>query len=433
MLVELADRYGSWSLHALFFEQCSDATIVWPGRPTYRCPIGVFVGPDSARWIWCSPPAGQLQFPLDPTTTIIQVSGVIADGRQFIARSCIPSNYSFQWSAGEQGNSNLLLRVQDRCIDLPTTHAVRGPFQVSWTFSNAIFTGSSTATFQSATVVEERLVTIPFRYMDREWTLSQLPSFRDEHQKALVNGLVKQLPTSELVVQLDEIGQLEDAEIAAYSISRLLSFATGSSVAGGRRRIIKGNQLIAETFYEWPLYGDASAVHFTSTILNDGQIGTSLTQFIQETLEHYMAQNADYALSQCIGYLELARCTPVIESQILHAILALETISYQLCLKVGQTPDQLATASIQSKMNTVRGRYRMSFIDRKFVETTRESIRNPLIHSGIIPALTIAEKAQWANELYALAFRILLFLLNYSGRWYDSSNGHRATQSPYVP
>ena len=72
----------------------------------------------------------------------------------------------------------------------------------------------------------------------------------------------------------------------------------------------------------------------------------------------------------------------------------------------------------------------MGFIDKRFAEGTRDTVRNPLMHSGVIPALTMPEKVRWADDLYALAFRMLLFLLNYRGQWYDPSKNHQPSPAP---
>jgi hypothetical protein len=72
----------------------------------------------------------------------------------------------------------------------------------------------------------------------------------------------------------------------------------------------------------------------------------------------------------------------------------------------------------------------MGFIDKRFADDARESVRNPLMHSGVIPTLTMPEKMRWSDDLYALAFRMLLFLLGYKGKWYDPNNGGMPTDAP---
>lgn len=52
------------------------------------------------------------------------------------------------------------------------------------------------------------------------------------------------------------------------------------------------------------------------------------------------------------------------------------------------------------------------------------------MHSGVIPVLTMSEKVEWADDLYALAFWMLLFLLGYRGQWYDPSINHQPTSAP---
>ncbi len=52
------------------------------------------------------------------------------------------------------------------------------------------------------------------------------------------------------------------------------------------------------------------------------------------------------------------------------------------------------------------------------------------MHSGAIPTLAMPEKVRWADDLYALTFRMLIFLLGYQGKWLDSSNGWQPTVAP---
>jgi len=42
----------------------------------------------------------------------------------------------------------------------------------------------------------------------------------------------------------------------------------------------------------------------------------------------------------------------------------------------------------------------------------------------------MSEKVDWANQLYGLGFRMLLFLLGYHGQWYDPSNNYVPTPAP---
>ena len=141
----------------------------------------------------------------------------------------------------------------------------------------------------------------------------------------------------------------------------------------------------------------------------------------------------DLCLTHTIGYLEQARTIPVIEARIVLSVLALELLTYRLCLQLGRTPDQLKDTNIQAKLNTVRNEYRMGFIDKRFAKGTRATVRNPLMHSGVIPTLSMPEKVEWADDLYALAVRMLLFLVGYRGHWYDPSNNRQPTPAPTTP
>jgi hypothetical protein len=72
----------------------------------------------------------------------------------------------------------------------------------------------------------------------------------------------------------------------------------------------------------------------------------------------------------------------------------------------------------------------MGFIDKKFAEEARETVRNPLLHTGEIPGLTMQEKAEWYDDLYALSFKMLLFILSYKGKWFDLSDLWNVVDAP---
>ena len=430
MLRELQDRYGSWAGHALLPAMTADARIDWPGKQTYEEKIGLFVGPDAGRWIWCPPPPGSASLPQDFRIEGVRVSGTISDGRVFAAEKCAPSALSLVWAADVGAQTNVLLRVEDAEFALPVNAHASGSVEVSWVLTNAVFSGEEMSADPVAGPNQTRRAIIRFRSPSRSWVLRLLPTFRDAEQTALLHGVVKELPTAELVTELTNVSEIPAADAEAYAVTRLLSLATGGSVGGGVRRLYQDKRLLQEAFFEWSRFGGVESVSFAAAITNDGVLGCSLTQFLNETVGAFLAQDADLFLTHTIGYLEQARTTPVIEARIILCVLALEILTYRLCLKLGSTPDMLAGTNIQQKLNTVRGRYRMGFIDKRFAEDTRETVRNPLMHSGVIPTLTMPEKVRWADDLYALAFRMLLFLLGYHGRWYDPSNNHQPTAAP---
>ena len=44
--------------------------------------------------------------------------------------------------------------------------------------------------------------------------------------------------------------------------------------------------------------------------------------------------------------------------------------------------------------------------------------------------MIMPEKVRWSDDLHALAFRMLLFLLDYKGKWYDPNNCGMPTDVP---
>jgi hypothetical protein len=40
------------------------------------------------------------------------------------------------------------------------------------------------------------------------------------------------------------------------------------------------------------------------------------------------------------------------------------------------------------------------------------------------------EKVKWYDDLYALAFKMMLFLLGYKGKWFDLSDQWKVVNAP---
>lgn len=429
MLRELQDRYGSWAGHALLPAVGGKAWIEWPNKGSFESDVGLYVGPDAARWLWCKAPPGASNLPKDFRVEGVKVVGTTADGRSFNFPSCAPSSLSMLWAAGAGATTDVLLRIEDQDMTLPDGAAITGPCEARWVLTNAVFNGEEMSPDPAAGPNMQRRDLLKFRSPSREWTLRLLPTFRDAERTALLNGVVKQLPTAELVTTIADTSEIPAAENDAYAVTRLLSMATGGSVAGGCRRIYQ-NGLVAETFFEWPMYGGAESVSFAGHIANDGMLGFALTRFLNETVAKYLADDPALGFTNVIGYLEQARTSQLVEAKIVLSILALESLTYRLCLRLGRTAEQLEKTNIQQKLNTIRGQLRMGFIDKRFADDARESVRNPLMHSGVIPTLSMPEKVQWSDDLYALAFRMMLFLLGYKGKWYDPNNRGMPTDAP---
>ncbi len=430
MLRELQDRYGSWVTHALLPPTSATARIEWPGKASYRSEAGLFVGPDAARWMWCRQPPGHSSLPKDFRVEGVKATGTTRDGRSFSLTNCTPSALSMVWSVGAAATADVLLRVEDQGLVLPAGASISGQCEARWTVTNAIFAGDEMPPAPVAGSQSQRRDTLRFRLPSRDWVLRWLPSYGDAERVALLNGVAKQLPTAELVTSLGDVAAVAAAEVEAYAVTRLLSLATGSSVAGGVLRLFQNGQVVSESFFEWPMYGGAESVQFSGFITNDGLLGCALTRFLNETIGEYLTDDPVVAYSTTIGYLEQARTSQLIEARLVLSILALESLTYRLCLRLGRTPEQLEKTNIQQKLNSIRGQMRMGFIDKRFADDARESVRNPLMHSGVIPTLTMPEKVRWSDDLYALAFRMLLFLLGYKGKWYDPNNGGLPTNAP---
>lgn len=420
-------RYGQAGARALLGQQPGRGEVDWPGRGRYESPIAVYAGPDAVRYIACGLPPGPLSLPQDLRVEGVRVEGTISGGRRLAAIRCRPTGFDFK-ATGEGSYSIIVLRADEEEMVLESLPEEQVPFRVDWTLINALFDGIEWTPRETGAGC--RSDTVTFNSDNRQWRLRWHPALEDGDRNDLSSGILSALPTATLSTELPERGALHDADEEAFAITRLLSLVTGSSVGGASRRVNYGEAIVRETFVEWPINGSARNYTNHSLIGNNPGLGGALREFLNQTVGAYRRLDPDLGLSVVIGYLEQARSNPSIEIRLALSVFALEALTHRLCLPDGMTEEQLEKQNIEQKLNRLRGRLRMGFIDKKFVGEARRDIRNPLLHTGQIPTLSLSEKIEWYHELYALAFKMLLFLLGYSGRWLDPSRKYQPTEAP---
>jgi hypothetical protein len=426
MLDAIRERYGVWTGRALLDVTNGTGRVAWPGRGEYDTELGIYVGPDARRWIWCAPPPGQLQLSNDFRVQGIRVSGRTADGQEFSAVESAPSALS----AGINMPTRVLLGIEGPEFTICHRPRQNAPMFVEWTLINAIFDGIDWSPDPTVGSSASRIDKFTFANGPRQWQLQWLPIFRKGDIDNLSNAIVQNLPTATLTTTVDDSAELPAVEDEAYAITRLLSLVTGSSVGGAKRRVLQGGNTTDETYLEWPTFGTSRSYRNHGLICNCPEMADALRSFMIAAVTPYRAQDNELGLSRVIGYLEQARSNNVADIHVALCVFALEALTHRLCLRDGLTPDQLAKMNIQQKLNRCRNRMGMGFIDKDMAEDARDTVRNPLLHTGEIPGLSMPEKVKWYDDLYALAFKMLLFLLDYKGKWFDLSDQWKVVNAP---
>ncbi|MBY0588903.1 hypothetical protein K2X85_17155 [bacterium] len=426
MLDAIHERYGVWASRALLDVTNGTGRVEWPGRGEFDSEFGIFVGPDARRWIWIALQPGQFQIPNDFQVEGVRPRGRTAAGQEFAPVDCAPSALS----AGTDMPMRVLLRVEAPKFTIVHRPRHESPLQVEWTLINALFDGIDWSPDPTAGAGARRIDRFSFANGPQQWVLQWLPTFRKADIDNLSNGIVQMLPTATLATTVNSAAELADAEDEAFAITRLLSLVTGSSVSGARQRILQAGEVTDETYLEWAKFGTSRTYRNHGLICNCPELADSLRSFMTTAIAPYRAQDNDLGLSRVIGYLEQARSNNVADIRVALCVFALEALTHRLCLRDGLTPDQLSKMNIQQKMNRCRNRMGMSFIDKKMAEEARDTVRNPLLHTGEIPGLSTMEKEKWYDDLYALAFKMLLFLLGYKGRWFDLSDKWKVVSAP---
>ncbi len=424
MLDAIRERYGASASRALLGVINGTGRVTWPGRGEYETELSIFVGPDGRRWAWCAPPAGQLNLPGDFRVAGVLVRGTTAAGQNFGPVESAPNALS----SGTDIPTRVLLGIEGPEFTVVHRAREQAPVQIEWTLINAIFDGTDWSA--DPTAGPARVDSFSFTNGARQWKIQWLPTFVKADIDNLSNGIVEKLPSATLTTTVDDPANLGDAETEAYAIVRLLTLATGSSISGVKRRVIQAGSTTDETFVEWPSFGTSRSYRNSGLICNCPELADSLRVFMTTSVAPYLANDNDLGLDRAIAYLEQARSNNVADVRIALCVFALEALTHRLCLRDGLTAEQLSKMNIQQKLNRCRNRMGMTFIDKDMADEARDTVRNPLLHTGEIPGLTMLEKVKWYDDLYALAFKMILFLLGYKGRWFDLSDQWKVVNAP---
>lgn len=429
MLDYVSKIYGAWIEYGMVLGRTGTARVSWPGRGEYESEITLYVGPDAARYISCRPPPGSFRGPEDLRSEGVRVGGLLSDGRRLEAPDCAAANLSGSFG-GTTSSLWVVLHAESRELSLRTRPLAPGSCLVEWTFVNALFEGVRLPP-NAHELPFSRRDTFSFSSGAREWTLRLLPAFGEAERGFLASGAASAFPTATLSARLADPGELDDAGEEAYAIGRLLSLATGASVGGAARRLRQSGSVAVETFEDWPRFGKARKFQEHALIANDAPLGDALRVFLEACLGNYRRLEDRLSLSAVIAFLEEARSSGTLEIRIGLAILAIETLTHQICLADGIPAEKLDKMNIATKLNRLRGSARtdfhMGFIEPRFTEAARDKVRNPLLHTGQIPGLPPREKAAWSQALYGLAFRMLMSVLGYRGKWLDIARGYEPT------
>lgn len=107
-------------------------------------------------------------------------------------------------------------------------------------------------------------------------------------------------------------------------------------------------------------------------------------------------------------------------------LMAYEYLLLKYLLDQGQPQDRIGR-NIQQKLRQINTFLR--FISADLMDDTlRDSVRNPLFHTGEIPLLTRSKKIDLFKTYYDLLIRIILRILGYTGQYMSL-----VTRSPSAP
>jgi hypothetical protein len=300
---------------------------------------------------------------------------------------------------------------------------------VRYTLLNALFYGTDESRKEVGSQIRTRRDRFRFETSSFNWEVTWLDSIEKEHLEALRSGLVSVLPTATIGTEIEAQIPPEEHDCEAESISRLMSLGTGIATRWGARQIWQDGALVQEMFVRRTLTTTAEDKSRYDLLSNIEE--PNLENFLASCVTSYRAAETSLCLNTVTAYLEQARHEKNPELKLAALLLALETLSYNWCLRDGLSTQQLENIHLQDKLLRMRKR-RFHFIEKELANhELRKGLRNPLIHSGQIPMMTPEGKLVWSHSLYDLSLRILFCELGYRGHYRDLTKGLVTVAAPH--
>ena len=443
----LINRFGDAMNAAVWPSRAGTGTVSCATAAPFEAQVHMHVGPNGEAWISLAPqqvPAAALPCLIDRNMKNVKVAGQFADGGRFESPNCFLEQFNFQGGEGAvyataaQGMEirlNAPPKIECVLIVMGATHVThRGRedskrYRVVYTLVNAVFDGIDWSEFVEDGKTQRRADHFTFAAAGRRWTLRWLPNYDKGVKAKLTSGLWKSAATATLETSDVDLGSLDALDREMDSICWLLDAATGCQVAAPVRQIINGEMLVEERAEpRIPHSPAASTTHYE--LISNHEPATGLKQFLETTVGEFLAQRDTLRLTDYLGWMNQVRTHPVIEVKTVTSVLAIELISFVWCTTHGITPQQAELMNIEQKLNRMR-KDGMHFIDKKFTATDlRGGLRNPLMHTGLVPLMTHKELQVWSADLYHLAYRILLYVLRYKGQYRDPTQDYKLVDAP---
>lgn len=445
---ELLSKYG----HAVSFalrQPCAlRATVNGQGWAFDSDGI-LYVGPDGAAWIFLTPPVVPPDAARDltrhPDVPPVRIRGHLEDGRRFEANHCLLENTTIHGGTGDilagpggtgitvqlhqPATTSYLLLVGGALVIQSAVPEAGRQYRIKYTLLNAVFDGLDRTERTVEGVTHTRLDRFSWISVGRTWTAQWLPSYDNKLKTALTSGSVRVAPTASVEVAGVIFAEIEQVDEAIDSACWLLGAASGCMVAPPVRQAWDGDVLIEERVEPRSAYTSARS-NSSHELISNYEPNGGLKAFLESAHAAFAANRGPLALPQYLGWLNEARSQPVIQMRVVTVVLAIELMSFKWVTTHGLTEDQAAEMNIEAKLNRMR-KDGMHFIDKAFTaRDLRSGIRNPLMHTGMIPVMSVEELIRWSDSLYDLAFRIVLYVLGYKGKYRNLTNRYQLADAP---
>ena len=316
-------------------------------------------------------------------------------------------------------------RITYRKVDL------QSPYCVTCSLLNCIFLDTEVTRETSG---RARLDTLPVSYAGGDYLCRMKPEFFDEEglKLRLKHGVLRILPTATVETTVSNGALIDDVIHEMHVLAYLFSFASGTKVAVGDVIVRQDGESCERRFLNATnaAYNEEAA---SWAVLNPRNHPKDFASFLDGCGAKANDLWKPYKLWVFIDYLCMAAAARHMEARIAFVILALEFLTAMDLRNQDQmTDDQLANMNLSQKLSRANRRWR--FVEKRYFEDwLRRDVRNPLMHTGLMPLLNSGKELLAVfRDLYVLAALALFKIVGYNGNWVDCRDDWNSASVPWA-
>jgi hypothetical protein len=406
----ISDYYGEFYIWALVKEIAAKGILYFEGISVEA--TGTFcIGYDCrCHFLFNIPPLTEvLKLPTDDAVVNTSFKGILEDGRTIFVDKMYINDYLESFKKGET------LKIMWHLIALSKVE-IDNP-SIDLTFPCELQFGLSNFKLNS-----RRLV---FNCAGRKWEICSLDKTKETIEALKRRNIAKGI-TRHIIAEAQNEDEIVGIENEVGDICWLLSIANGALVIP-EYKLIAGNGGEEKKF---EFYSTITSYVNNYEFINIYDMQKGLKKFLEECYDTFVHHKNDLMLDKYIAMIVESLGDLSVESRLAIIIIAIEMISSAHARKMdGWNEEQVQTSGIKEKLDVLNRH--LKFIPKEIrSKWLKKTLRNPLMHSGVIPSYDGIKLIGIYHELLKLSLQILFRILNYTGEYLDPTNGFNIAKAP---